>query len=223
MKLENIIIKKPINRENIYISDITYDDKDLIIDINNCSIHSTYIYIDELKEINKLTEIFERIVNIMFQSQEQWFGKHKFNFDECFDLLDMFSEKSTEDILILDILKDNKILYNSKVNISIKINNISFYKSKGIVNIDIHSIKPILTQCKIDSIDNSEIEENVDLKKVEPHINVKEELNLDINRIEMSIKNIKKKSDEYLQKYLQEKLKEESAQIKLNSLTQQKL
>ena len=119
-------------------------------------------------------------------------------------------------------MKDNKIIYDSKVNISIKIKNITFYKSRGIINIDIHSIKPIITTCNIDKIDNSKIEEFTE-SKIEPLINVKDELNLDINRIEMSIKNIKKKSDEYLQKYLQEKLKEESAQIKLNSLTQQKL
>ena len=219
MKLEKIEIKNPIQNKNTYVSDIKYENNDLIIDIKRCLIHYTYIYIDEILEKNKLHSIFEKIVQIMFENQEKWFGKNNLSYDACFDVLEMFSEKSTKDVIILDVLKDNKIIYNSKVNISLRIKNIIFYKSKGMITIDINSIQPLVTKCNIDKIDQSKNEYLIKTN-AEPSFDIKEELQTDINRIELSVQNFQNKSDKYLEKYLREKLKEESAQIMLSSLTE---
>ena len=219
-------ITNPIHNseKNIYVSDIVYNNNPFIIDITQCTIDSSFIIIDNPLQKQKLENIFIDIATFMYENQKVWFGKDiDLEYNDCFSMLNWFTNKSNQDILIIDTKTDHIIQYNSKVNIELNIQNIFFYKSTGEISAKIHKITPILSSCNIDTTTVTNIVSEKDNKYmdnelIEPEYNVNNELKRDISSIENTIKELQKKQEEYQEKYMLMKLQEESENMKLRSL-----
>tara|TARA_B110000003_G_scaffold275778_1_gene319436 strand:+ start:168 stop:920 length:753 start_codon:yes stop_codon:yes gene_type:complete len=166
---ENILLKTPYLKKNTYISEL---DKEVILKLTNINVKNILkyrdyyiiqLYLNNIDNINDITEIDEKILNIYSKKNKKWFDNElsKNELNELF-FKSYCTHTSTTDIILNNdtiIIKNNKIVdLNNDIITELKNNDIEIEIEQKILGIYISKksikIKWIITKIYIDTIIN---------------------------------------------------------------------
>ena len=166
---ENIILKTPYLKKNTYISEL---DKEVTLKLTNINIKNILkyrdyyiiqLYLNNIDNINYLTHIDEKILNIYTKKNKKWFN-NELSVNELNELFlkSYCTHTYTTDIILNNdtiIIKNNKIVdLNNDIISKKKKNDIEIEIEEKILGIYISKksikIKWIITKISIDTIIN---------------------------------------------------------------------
>jgi len=166
---ENIILKTPYLKKKTYISEL---DKEVTLKLTNINIKNILkyrdyyiiqLYLNNIDNINDLTDIDEKLLNIYSKKNKKWFNNEltKNELNELFSK-SYCTHTCTIDIILNNdtiIIKNNKIVdLNNDIISELKKNDIEIEIEEKILGIYISKksikIKWIITKISIDTIIN---------------------------------------------------------------------
>ena len=168
---DNILLKTPYLKKNTYISEL---DKEITLKLTNINVKNILkyrdyyiieLYLNNIDNINDITDIDEKILNIYSKKNKKWF-KNELSKNEIKELFlkSYCTHTSTTDIILNNdtiIIKNNKIVdlnndiiyelknNNNDIEIEIEQKILGIYISKKSIK-----IKWIITKISIDTIIN---------------------------------------------------------------------
>ena len=206
--------EKPLNVDDVYISEIKYNEENLIINLINIKCKQiqdkTVIEIVDTLQQNHIEGLFQHFGSILFQNRKEWFNNENLTKEICETILvPPFSiEKDKMIFNIPEKFAPTSIENLENINsCTFCIKNLLLYRSN--VKFNIEDVQFISNKCLIDEEDVVANNDNeVSVHDVpEPDVNIVVEKKNDLDKKRTEIERLRQQSKQILQDYYTSKAK----------------